>query len=375
MVEVREVKTKKEQREFLNFPLVMYKDCPYFVPPLYMDEKKIFRDDYVYYDTCKAVYYNAYKDGKMVGRISAFIQKASNEKWNQKRVRFTRFDSINDKEVAHALFDKTVEFAKANNMEEIVGPLGFSDLEREGLLIEGFDQENTFEEQYNYPYYQELIESYGFVKDVDWLESKIYKADVKTDRLEKYSDLILKRFDLHFVEAKNTKQFIKQYGDEIFEVLDETYKNIYGTVPFTDGMKKMTLANFKLILKVDYIFAIADKNEKIVCFGFGMPSLSKALYKSRGRITIPAVFRLVKALHKPEVFDLALVGVIPEYLKTGVAAAIFRKLEIALDDPNILYCETNLNLEYNHDILNMWKNFKQVQNKRRRCFILNVNNK
>ena len=161
MIEIREALTGREQRAFLNFPLKMYRDNPYFVPPLYSDEKKIFRHDYVYYDTCEAVYYNAYRDGVQVGRISGILQKASNEKTGEKRVRFTRFDSINDQEVASALFKAVEDWALQKGMDTVCGPLGFSDLEREGLLIEGFDQLATFEEQYNADYYGALIEACG----------------------------------------------------------------------------------------------------------------------------------------------------------------------------------------------------------------------
>ncbi|MDO4852615.1 MAG: N-acetyltransferase, partial [Clostridia bacterium] len=177
MVTIREVRTRKEQREFLNFPLDLYRENPNFVPPLYGDEKKIFCKNYVYYDTCEAVYYNAYRDGKIVGRISGILQKAANEKNHEKRVRFTRFDAIDDQEVASALFGAVEAWAKQKGMDTICGPLGFSDLEREGLLIEGFDQLSTFEEQYNAPYYQKLIEALGYRKEVDWTESKIYPPE------------------------------------------------------------------------------------------------------------------------------------------------------------------------------------------------------
>ena len=185
MVEIREVKTKKEQKAFLEFPLDMYADNPYFVPPLYGDEKKIFRGDYVYNDTCEHVYFNAYRDGEMVGRISGILQKASNEKKGERRVRFTRFDSINDREVAHALFDAVEKWALSKGMDTVCGPLGFSDLEREGLLIEGFDELSTFEEQYNAEYYGALIEDCGYAKEVDWIESKIYAPEEGDDTLEK----------------------------------------------------------------------------------------------------------------------------------------------------------------------------------------------
>ena len=198
MIEVREVKTRKEQREFLNFPLNLYEDNPYFVPPLYGDEKKIFRKDYMYLDQAEAIYFNAYKDNKIVGRISGIIQRAANEKNNEKRVRFTRFDSIDDQEVANALFEKVEKWAKDKGMDTVVGPLGFSDLEREGLLIEGFDQLSTFEEQYNYDYYPKLVENYGFVKEVDWIESKLYAPKDRDDRIERLSSLVKLRMLMIF---------------------------------------------------------------------------------------------------------------------------------------------------------------------------------
>ena len=219
MITVKEVQTKREQREFLNFPLDLYRGNPYFVPPLYGDEKKIFRKDYIYNDTCEAVYYNAYRDGKMVGRISGILQKAANEKYNEKRVRFTRFDAIDDQAVADALFGAVEAWAKARGMDTICGPLGFSDLEREGLLIEGFDQLSTFEEQYNAPYYQKLIENCGYGKEVDWTESKIYPPEKNDGALARVTEKLMARYNLHFGPAKNVNDFINRYADPLFELI------------------------------------------------------------------------------------------------------------------------------------------------------------
>ncbi len=372
MIIVKEVKTKKEQKEFLNFPLDLYDKNPYFVPPLYGDEKKIFRKDYVYYDTSEAVYFNAYKDGKIVGRISGILQKAANEKWGQKRVRFTRFDSIDDQEVANALFGAVENWAKEKGMEEVVGPLGFSDLEREGLLIEGFDELSTFEEQYNYPYYQKLIENLGYEKDVDWLERKLYLPDEIDPRIKEITEKVLQKYNLRYGNAKNINDFIKKYGDKFFKILDETYDKIYGTVPFTDGMKKMTIENFKMLLDLRFIEVVVDENDDIVCFGLCMPSLSKALQKSKGHLTLPALIRVLKSVKNPEIIDLALIGVLPEYKMKGVGMALIAKVYDILNMPSVKYCETNLNLEDNHNIQNQWKNFKSVQHKRRRSFVKKI---
>ncbi|MBQ5504188.1 MAG: N-acetyltransferase, partial [Oscillospiraceae bacterium] len=264
MVDIVEVKTKKQQREFLDFPLDMYKDNPYFVPPLYGDEKKIFSKNYVYNDTCEHVYFNAYRDGKMVGRISGILQKSSNEIRNEKRVRFTRFDSIDDQEVASALFKAVEDWARSKGMDTVCGPLGFSDLEREGLLIEGFDQLSTFEEQYNAEYYGRLIENCGYAKEVDWLESKIYRPVEPDESFAKMSDFIMKRYNLRFGEAKNVNDFINRYGDDFFKLLDDGYSHLYGTVPFTKGMKDMMIANFKLIIDLKYVGVILDEQGKLV---------------------------------------------------------------------------------------------------------------
>lgn len=375
MVEIREVKTKKEKKDFLNFPLKLYKKCPYFVPPLYLDEKKIFNEDYVYYDQAKAVYYNAYIDGKIVGRISGILQKASNARWNQKRIRFTRFDCIDSQEVANALFDAIEAWAKANGMNEIVGPLGFSDLEREGLLIDGFDQLSTFEEQYNYPYYQTLIENYGFTKEVDWIERQLRKPQNVDERIGRVSAKMMQKYNLHFGTAKNTHEFLEKYGDMFFEILDETYKDIYQTVPFTRGMKKMMIDNFQLIIDIKYVAVILDENEKVVCFGLCFPSIAKAMQKSGGKLTIPAIFRLLRAIKHPKVIDLGLIGVLPEYAQKGISTAIIWEVMKMLSNGKIEYAETNLNLEDNFSIHNQWKVFDNVIHKRRRAFVKQITEK
>lgn len=372
MIEIKEVQTRKQKKEFVEFPLNLYKGCEYFVPPLYSDEMKLFKPNHMYHDQSKSVFYNAYKDGKMVGRIQGILQLASNAKWNQSRVRFTRFDSINDQEVANALFKALEEWAKSQNMNELVGPLGFSDLEREGLLIEGFNELSTFEEQYNYDYYQQLIENVGFVKEVDWVERKLYLPDEIDPRLEHISQTILAKNELKLVKAKNASEFIKKYGDDFFKILDETYVNIYGTVPFTEEMKKSLISSFKLIVNVNNVALIVDKNDKPVCFGLCFPSIGKALQKSGGRLTIPAVLKLLKAIKHPNIIDLGLIGVADEYKRKGVTAVLITGILNMLKQEGVEYAETNLNLEDNLNIQNQWKHFKSVLHKRRRCFVKEI---
>ncbi len=370
MIEIVEAVSRKQQKDFLAFPDRLYKGNSCYVPPLYLDEKKIFRKDYVYYDTCEAVYFNAYKDGEMAGRISGIIQRASNEKRHEKRVRFIRFDVIEDFDVAKALFEKVERWALDRGMDTICGPLGFSDLEREGLLIEGFDQMNTFEEQYNAPYYQDFIERLGYQKEVDWLEYRIFGANPdEEEQMQKMSDFVLRRYNLHFGESRNVNEFLAKYKDGFFEILDKSYADIYGTVPFTPGMKKLLIDNFKLIIDVNHVAVIVDENEKVVLMAICFPSIAKAMQISGGHLTLKSIGRFLRDRRHPEVIDLGLIGVDPLWLNRGVSACVAAALSKMLKDPGVQYAESNLNLEDNYAIQNLWKRFNAVQHKRRRAYV------
>ncbi len=371
MVSVVPVRTGKQQKDFLDFPLRLYADCEYFVPPLYGDEKKIFGSRCVYNDTCESEFFLAYRDGAVAGRISGIIQRAANEKNGEKRVRFTRFDCVDDPEVAAALFGAVENWALSKNMDTVCGPLGYSDLEREGLLTEGFDQLSTFEEQYNYEYYPRLIEGLGYKKEVDWTEQKLYlPADEKEIAdMEKMAGFVLKRYGLTIGRAKNVNDFLEKYADPFFELLDEAYKDLYGTVPFTDGMKKMMIDNFKLIIDLKYVLVILDGDGKLICLAICFPSIARAVRPSGGKLTPAALVRLLKAIKKPRVLDLGLVAVHPDYINRGIPAVMCAGLMRMLGSDGIEYAETNLNLEDNYSILNLWKRFGSVQHKRRRAYV------
>lgn len=373
-LEIKEVITKKEIKDFINFPIRLYKKNQYFVPPLYADELKMFRKDYVYYDTSESKFWNAYRDGKMVGRIQAILQKASNEKWNQKRVRFTRFDSIDDQKVSDALFAKVEEYAKSKGMEEVVGPLGFSDLEREGLLIQGFDYLATFEEQYNYSYYQKLIENNGYKKDVDWIEHRLYPTTERIDKVIRLGDRILEKGQLKVLHWKSVKEISKsKYVDEFFNILDETYDKIYGTVPFTSGMKKMLLENFAPIVNMNYLPMVVDENDKIVAFALAFPEMGPIFRESKGHLYPRTIKKLLVNVKHPKHIDLGLVGVLPDGALKGAAPVVYGSILKQLKVDNIEYLETNLNLEDNHEIINTWNHFDHIQHKRRRSYVKKVN--
>ena len=372
MITVREVKTRKEQKAFLDFPLDLYAGNPCFVPPLYMDEKKMFQPGYVYSDCCEFTNFLAYKDGIVAGRIQAIIQKAANEKNGEKRVRFCRFDAIDDFEVSKALFGATEQWARDKGMDTVCGPLNFSDLEREGLLVEGFDQQATFEENYNAEYYQHHIERLGYVKEVDWVGFRLYGADSPEtlEEMEQLSDFIFRRYKLHLGPSKNATDFLNRYADGIFSLLDKSYEGLYGTVPFTEGMKKLMIDNFKLVIDPRFVAVILDENENVVCFGLTFPAIAGALAGGRGKITPKTAWKLLKALRNPDALDLCLVGVEPEYMNRGISAifsvAIMKMLR---DNPNLRFADTNLNLEDNYAILNQWRRFRKEQVKRYRSYV------
>lgn len=368
MITIEQVLTKKQQKEFLVFPLKLYRGNPYYTPPLMMDERKMFKKDYVYNDCCEFVCFNAYRDGVMAGRIQGIVQIASNQKTGKKQVRFNRFDVIDDEAVARKLFEAVEKWALEKGMDEVVGPLSFSDLEREGLLIDGFDQPATFEENYNHPYYQTFIEHMGYQKEVDWTGSHIRVPKDYDGEMDKLADFVMKRYNLHLGLSRNTNDFLNKYADGIFELIDKSYDLLYGTVPFTEGMKKMMIDNFKMVVDVNNVAVILDENNKMICFGLAFPGIGDAVRPSGGRLTPLALIRVLKALKRPSVIDLCLVGVDPEWLNRGVSVIVSANMVKMLQRPGVRYADTNLNLEDNYAIQNQWKRFDETKVKRYRCF-------
>ena len=374
MLEIIKVETKKQRKEFVEYPLRLYKNNEFFVPPLYGDEMKIFTAKNVYARTCKSAFWLAIRDGKTVGRIQGIIQYQYNEIHNTRQVRFTRFDSEDNQETANALFKAVEDWAKENEMDEVVGPLGYSDLEREGLLIEGFNYLSTFEEQYNYDYYGALVENSGYAKDVDWVEFRLFSSSMLDDRLTMLGERALLKHNLHIGgEGLSKRAYINKYAKGIFECIDECYKELYGVVPFTDEMRDQMVEQFRLILNKEYIVVVCDENEKVVAFGFCLPGIGKAVQKSGGKLTPACLLRLLKAIKNPVSIDLALVGIMPQYRKSGLSALMLIKMQNMLKTGKIEYMETNLNLETNANIQAQWRHFDYIQHKRRRSYIKKLN--
>ena len=372
MLQIKEVKTAKDIKEFIELPLRLYRDCPYFVPPLYSDEKKLLKSGGKT-ENADAVFYLAVRNNTTVGRIQGLIQHQYNEKHNAAQVRFTRFDSINDPEVSGALFAAVEAWGKARGMTELCGPLGYSDLDREGLLVEGFEENSTFEEQYNFAYYGTLLEAAGLQKDVDWLEYELTAPEQRNEMLRRLSTRAMEINRLHVASTDLPKrEYIEKYRDGFFECLDECYRHLYGTVPISKEAQDELVEQFMLIINKEYAIFICDEQERVVGFGLCFPGIGDALKGRGGRLTPTTLLRILHAVHHPTTIDLGLVAIRPEYQRAGVNAIILNKLLDLLESGRVERCETNLNLETNTAVQAQWKYFSARQHKRRRAYIKKI---
>ena len=374
MINIVEVKTKKQKKQFVDFPTKLYKKNNFYVHPLRADELALFDPEKnVSYDECEIIFYLAYINKKVVGRICGIIQKVYNQKTNSKRVRFTRFDFIENFEVAKALLSAVEQWALSKGMDTIHGPLGFNDLDREGLLIEGFDKLATFEENYNYPYYKDFLEKCGYEKEIDYLAFRINLPKKSDERVRRISNLMMKKYNLKIATAKNKKEYLNKYKDGIFDLLDEAYADLYGVIPYNDKLRKQIIDQFNLIINLKYIITILDENDKVIAFGFALPSLAKAVKKSKGKLFPFGVFRILHAKNHTSLADFGLVGVRKAYQGKGITAIILDYIVNGAREVGVTTVETNHSLETNHKILQTWKNFDDVtQHKRFRCFIKNL---
>ncbi len=372
MLTVREVKTTRDIKEFIELPLKLYENCSYFVPPLYSDEKKLLLSG-GNTENAESVFFLAVDNGKTVGRVHGIIEKQYNKNHNTRKARFTRFDCIDCDDVATALFEALEKWAERKGMSEICGPLGFNDLNREGLLVEGFFENSTFEEQYNYEYYGRLLENIGFRKDVDWVEYELRFPEKRNEMMKRVAERALEINHLHVASTDISKRkYIAKYRDSFFECLDICYRHLYGTVDLTKEVQDELVSQFNLIVNKKYVIFICDENERVVAFGVCFPSIGDAIKKSGGRLTPAALLKLLRIVKRPRVIDLGLVAVLPEYQNSGINAVMINRMLDMLEKDGIEKYETNLNLETNDAVRAQWKYFNARQHKRRRSYIKKI---
>lgn len=375
MVKIEEVTNQKQLEKFIDFPFSIYKGNPYWVPPLLMDERNTLDwKKNPAFEVSQARYWLAYKDGKMVGRIAGIHNPKANEKWNQRNLRFGWVDFVDDSEVSKALFETVENWALDLGLEAVHGPLGFTDLDPEGMLIEGFDELGTLALIYNHPYYPQHLEAMGYGKDTDWVEYELQVPNPPHEKIAKASDLVMKRYNLHFLDLKKKKDLLN-YAMELFELIDSEYSLLYGTVPLTEKQKQAYIDQYFGFVSLDLVPIILDENNKMVAFAIVMPSLSKALQKSQGKIFPIGWVHLLKGLKFNNLGDLYLIAVKSEYRGRGLNAAIMHRVNVALNKHGITKVETNANLEDNINVQAQWKYFEKRQHKRRRCFIKHLSSK
>ncbi len=370
-IKVIDPSVRKQLRQFVLFPELLYKDNPYYVPTLVFDEMSTLDpSSNPASDFCDQELYMAYKDGKPVGRVAAIINRWANEHWKHDEVRFGWFDTIDDREVSAALIAKVEEFGKAHGMTHIVGPLGYTDFDPEGMLVEGFDQQSTMPLIYNHPYYVQHIEALGFKKDADWLEYRIFVPDQMPQKFTRVEEIVKQKYN--FKVRPVTRKIIRKenYAQKLFALITDTYKELYEYTILPENLADKYIGFYLKILDLRYITSIENEKGEIVAFGITMPSLADALIKSRGRIFPFGWWHLLKALFikRSEGAELLLMGARSDVRKTGVTAMVVCDMMRKYKKLGVKWAESNAELEENHSIRNHFDAFERIQHKRRRSY-------
>ena len=370
-IKIVEVTNKSTLKKFVKFNTKLYAGNPYHVPALIDDELMTLRKEKnPAFDFCESAYFLAYKGDKIVGRIAGIINHKANKTWNQQYARFSFLDFIDDEEVSTALFNTVEKWALEKGMNGIQGPLGFTDLDHEGLLVWGFDQLGTMATAYSFPYYMEHIEKLGYVKDQDWNEFHIQVPKETPEKYNRIAEIVLKKYGLKVMKFKKTKE-IWPYAKRIFELWNEAYKPLYGYSELSEKQIEYYIKMYIPLLRLDLVtLVVRESDDKVVGIGITLPSLSKALQKGKGRLLPFGWFHLLKALYgKGKIVDLYIMGVLPEYQNKGVNAVLFYDLVPVFIRKGFVYAESNPELEMNFKMQSQWDYFDKKHVKTRRAYI------
>jgi GNAT superfamily N-acetyltransferase len=368
-VQIREITNLKDLKTFVQFPIQLYKNNPYYVPTLISDDLNTLRKDKnPAFETCEARTWLAYRNGIIVGRVAAILNHPHIEKWGQRYMRFGWLDFIDDPQVSAALLQAVEAWAKEAGMSAVHGPLGFSDMDREGMLVEGFNELATLATYYNHPYYPVHMESLGYTKDTDWVEYEISMPTEPDERIARMAAIVMKRNKLRLLELRNKKELL-EHAKELFRLLEDEYKQLYGTVPLTPKQVDAYISQYFGFVTPDFVPMVYNEKNEMVAFGIAIPSLSKALQKSRGQLFPIGFIHLLNALKKNDRADLYLIAVKSEYRGSGANAILMNSLYEVFRKMGIKKIETNPELETNRLVQGQWKYFETRQHKRRRVFI------
>ena len=370
-VVIKTVESAKELREFVKFPLRLYKDCPYYVPNLYLDELTALNPDKNPMGKySKSKKFLAYKDGKIAGRVMAIINEIANRDWNHAEVRFGWIDFIDDKEVSKALIEAVIAFGKENGMTQITGPLGFTDFDNEGCVVEGFDDISSFMLKYNYPYYGEHFEALGMGKVNDWMEYRIYVPDQVPEKIVRASALISERYGLKIRKITKSEVKKEKYGQKIFDLVNRTYCELFDFTVLPPEVIDSYVDTYLGLLDLKYVTLIEDKDGKLVALAVSMPSLAHAVHKCRGYLFPFGWWHVIKSMYikHEEALELMLIAVDPEYRNRGVHAMLFNELIPAIKEGGFKYGESNAEMESNNKVQNLWNDYRREFKRRRRVF-------
>ena len=370
-IQIKTVTTRKDLKTFVRYANRLYKGNKYYVPSMPFDDlNTLDKEKNGAFDFCKAEYYLAYKDGEVVGRVAAIVNYKANEAWKVDQVRFGWFDFIDDLDVSKALLDAVVAFGKAHGMTQIVGPLGFTDFDPEGMLVEGFDRVSTMALIYNHPYYPEHMKKHGYVKETGWLEYRITIPEELPEKHIKIAEIVKERYNLKIV--KKTKRQIRKekYGHKLFRLINETYCVLYGYSLLSEKQIDQYVDVYLGLVDMEMLTFIEDSEGELIGAGITIPSMAEALQKCNGEIFPFGWYHLLKSMYwgKPETLDMLLIGVKPEWQNKGVNSLLFVDLFQRYKKMGFKYAETNANLETNAKVQAMWTPFEREQHKKRWVF-------
>lgn len=368
---VHPIATDRDQlSQYVQFPIDLYRDNSCYVPPLIIDQiATLDPDSNPASDFCESQSFMAFDNGEPVGTITAIINRASNAKTGLKQMRFGFMDFIDNAEVVDALFDAVTEWGKERGMTEMVGPVGFTDLDPEGMLIEGFDEMGTMATIYNYPYYVDHMKRLGFEKEIDWIEFRIAVPDSIPEKFQRIGEIVAKKYNLRVLKFTSRDKIRKEYGHAIFDLVNEAYADLYGFVSLTDRQIEHYINVYIGVLRLDDVTLVVDQDDKLVALGIAMPSMSEALRKSRGKLFPFGWYHLLRAIKgHTDVVDLLLVAVKPEYQSKGVNAIIFNDLIPRFNANGYKFAESNVELEGNESVQKQWEYYEHRQHRRRRAW-------
>ncbi len=371
MLEIKEIQpTKKNLKAFTKFQIDLYDGNPWYVPPLISDDVQTLSPSLnPAHDFCDQVLYMAYRDGKVVGRIAGIINRQVNEKERERAARFGFIDFVDDPEVSAALLGAVEKWSRDKGMNKLIGPLGFTDLDHEGMLVEGFDELSTMATIYNYPYYPEHMERLGYRKESDWIEFLMEVPESIPDRFNRIADIVKRKFELRVLKYKSRKRVKKEYGHALFHLINESYKDLYQYSMLTERQIDYYIDQYLDLLNLDLLTLVVDRNDRLVAVGISMPSMSRALQKSRGRMLPLGWWHLLKGLTgKNDRVDLLLVAVHPDYQNKGVNAILFQDLLPYYIAKGYRYAESNPEMETNAKVQRQWEAYNPRQHRRRRCY-------